>query len=102
MARRMLAALLLAAGAAAAQTPSVYWTARTEAGGRIVLTLAPCQREQRLYTMWTELPGGRLLHGCWHLFHEKVQVIYDHDGSRWAYDPAGFQRHGEIPAGRSL
>lgn len=96
-------ATALISSLASAQTAQTYWSARTEAGGRIILTLAACPNERRLFAMWTEAPGGRLLHGCWHLFHDRVQVVYE-DGSRYAYDPAGFVKHdgAGAPAGRPL
>ena len=68
-----------------------FFVSPNQSGGRIVLTTQPCATppSPRLMQMWTETPTGRLIMGCWSLFNDRVQVLYE-DGTRYAYEPAGF------------
>lgn len=87
-----LTTAILAATMAMPVPAADYMHAPNNAGGRIVLSSNPCVRPNnpQLRQMWSELPGGRLIMGCWTLFADKVQVVYE-DGSRYAYDPNLFQ-----------
>jgi len=85
--------ILVAIALVTSQAHAQYWQAPNKSGGRIVLTEAKCQVAglESLLAMWTETADGKLLDGCWTLFADKVQVIYN-DGARYTYSPASFER----------
>jgi len=86
---------LIAAGLLITSTFATAATleAPNNGGGKIVLTPRECVVKNETFDvlkeMYTTLPDGYIMRGCWALIDKKVRVIYI-DGTERVYDTANF------------
>ena len=95
--KRLLLIAVLAAAPAIADT----WAMPNKAGGEIVLTDRSCDKSPKLLEAYNYGQGGKIMAGCWTVFDEMVQVIWE-DGSRYTYPLSSFYVKSRNKKGTSL
>ena len=88
--KKVFAAIALVASfAAQAET----FEASNNAGGKIVLTERDCVVSGKTYSGWyamySTIPSGDLVRGCWTVADKRVHVVYN-DGTSRVYDIDSF------------
>ena len=66
------------------------WMSPNNAGGQIVLTDRPCDGYPKLMQMYTRMPTGETLEGCWAFYDTLIHVIYNGEKYQHTYNPKGF------------
>lgn len=90
--KKLVITLLLMSGCVHA---AEYWTSRTEAGGRIVLTFDRADYCGKvLYVAYVEKPTQEVVYGCWTILYDKIHVKYS-DDNRMVYDMDGWVKMGK-------
>ena len=93
--------LLLIAALAAAPAFADTWAMPNKAGGEIVLTDRSCPQSKKLLEAYNYSSSGNIMNGCWTVFDEMVQVIWE-DGSRYTYPLSSFYVKSRNKKGTSL
>lgn len=89
--KKLLLALLLVSGIVSAEE---FWTAPTDAGGRIVLVFSKIDNcGDHLWFMYIEKSNQSVEYGCWAILNHKVHIRLD-NGIRRVYDSTGWTQNG--------
>jgi len=84
--KKLLIALLILPTIALADV----WTTQNNAGGQIVLTDRPCIGYPKLMEMYTRMPTGETLSGCWAFYDGFIHVVYQGETNQHTYTPQAF------------
>lgn len=93
--------LLLIAALAAAPAFADTWAMPNKAGGEIVLTDRNCAKSSKLLEAYNYGQGGKIMNGCWTVFDEMVQVVWE-DGTRYTYPLSEFYVKSKTKKGAAL